>query len=287
MKQLTEHIFAETEFLWANVGAAMTEEGAVMIDCPVRPTDSRRWQENVRSLTGKDIRYLICTDFHGDHMTGAAFVKDVTLIASERVYEQLTRPDLTHRFSKQTYIDSLKDLECHEEAAEIEAAVVPLPQFCFEDSMILHLSPLTFKIHRLGGHTPACSVVHVPDEGILFGSDVLITEPCPGLRDGSVGEWLRALEWIDRLPVDTIVPGHGEVCGKEEVRKLKAYLSGLWEIMERLVRADMGNEKAAADPAFEKFFWADTSRGTHWVEHRRFTFRKGLERLYDEIKGVG
>ena len=144
-------------------------------------------------------------------MTGAAFVKDVTLIAPERVYEQLTRPDLTHRFSKQTFIDTLKDLECHEEAAEIEEAVVPLPQFCFDESMILHLSPLTFKLHRLGGHTPACSVVYVPDEGVLFGSDVVITEPCPGLRDGSVGEWLaRTADGLhDIVAVSTIfgLPG--------------------------------------------------------------------------------
>ena len=118
----------------------------------------------------------------------------------------------------------------------------------------------------------------------MFSGDVVITEPCPGLRDGSVGEWLRALEWIDRLPVDTIVPGHGEVCGKEDARKLKAYLAGLWEIMERLVGAEVGAEKAAADAAFEKYFWADTSRGTHWLEHRRFTFRRGVERLYDEVK---
>ncbi|MFQ5895932.1 MAG: MBL fold metallo-hydrolase, partial [Nitrospinota bacterium] len=74
MRQLTEHLYAETGFDWANVGAAVTDEGVVLIDCPVRPTDSRKWQGEVRSLSPRGIRYLISTDYHGDHTTGAAFI---------------------------------------------------------------------------------------------------------------------------------------------------------------------------------------------------------------------
>jgi len=284
VERLSEHLFAETGFLWANVGAAATEAGVILIDCPVRPSDSSRWQEEVRALSSKGIHALIGTDYHGDHTTGAAFVGDVTFIAPQRVYEELARPDRNHQFSKQNFIDTMNDIGRPEEAKEIEEAAIPLPQICFQENLILHFPPLTFQIRRLGGHTRACSVVHVPEEGILFAGDVLITEPCPGLRDACVREWLDALKYIQGLPAEKIVPGHGEVCGMEEVKKLEEYLAGLWERMEGMVRGGARMEEAAEDASFDEFFWADTSRGSHWVEHRKYTYRRGLERIYDEVK---
>ena len=76
MRRLSDHLVAETEYLWANVGAGVTEAGVVLIDCPVRPSDSRSWQEKLRALSPKGIRYRISTDYHGDHTIGAAFIED-------------------------------------------------------------------------------------------------------------------------------------------------------------------------------------------------------------------
>ncbi len=286
MRQLTEHLFVETGFDWANVGAAVSGEGVVLIDCPVRPSDSRRWQKELQSLSPLGIRYLISTDYHGDHITGTAFIEGVTLIAPQLAYEEIARVKGKHPFSKQIFIETLRDLGHEEDAAEIEGAVVPPPQVCFEESLILHLPPLTFEVRRLGGHTPTCSVVHVPEERVLFPGDLVIESPCPGMRDANVGQWIQTLEWIEDLPVEHIVPGHGEVCGKEGVRRLRRYLMDIRETMERLVRAGRPKAEAVVDGSFEKFFWADTSRGTYWVEQRKDTFRRGLETLYEEVKGA-
>lgn len=283
MHRLGERVYAETGFYWANVGAAVTDRGVILIDCPVRPSDSRRWQRELGALSPQGIRYLVLTDYHGDHTTGAAFVGEVVSITSRYAYDMLTKTKENHRFAKQNFINALEELGHADEAAEIANTPVPLPQVCFEDELRLHLPPLTFEIRRLGGHTPACSIVHIPEEGVVFSGDVLIDEPCPGLRDASVLEWLRAIEWVEGLPVDRIVPGHGEVCGKNGLRRLKSYLTGLWERMEDIVRTGRTQEEAVEDTAFDPFFWADPSRGNHWAEHRKYTFRRGLERLYEEV----
>ncbi len=284
MRRLSGHLYAETGFDWANVGAAVTEAGVVMIDSPVRPSDSRRWQEEVRSLSPLGVRYLIATDFHGDHTTGAAFVEGATFIAPQLVYEEVALRG-NNPFSKKIFVETLRDLGHADEADQIARAVVPPPQICFEESLILHLPPLTFEIRRLGGHSPACSVVYVPEEGVLFSGDVVIDSPTPGMRDAHVGQWLKALAWVEALPVDRIVPGHGEVCGKEVPRRLRDYLSGVREAMAKLVREGRTKAEAAADAAFEKFFHGDASRGAYWLQQRKDTFREGLERLYEELKG--
>jgi len=286
MRQLSTHLYAETEYHWANVGAAVTEAGIVLIDCPVRPSQSRHWQEALRPLSQKGVRYLIGTDYHVDHTTGVGFVDgDFTFIAPQRVFEELEKIRGNTRAARKTFVDTLNDMGQPEEAEQVASADVPPPQVCFDDHLTLHLAPLTFEIFRKGGHSPACTTVLVPEEGVLFSGDVMINEPGPGMRDASINEWIEALEWMEALPVDYIVPGHGEICTVREVHALKEQFIEIRGIMRAFVRAGRGKEEAAADAKFEKFFWSDTSRGPSWIEGRRVTFRKGLEKLYDEARG--
>lgn len=287
MRHLTKHLVAETAFLWANVGAGITDAGVVLIDCPVRPSDSRQWQKELRALSSKGIRYRISTDYHGDHTIGAAFIEDegVISIAPQRVFEELAKTDGSSLTNRETFTNTLNDIEKPEEANEIAEAVLPLPQVCFDKGMILHLPPLTFEIYCLGGHTPACSSVFVPEEGVIFTSDVVINEPGPGMREASFQQWIEGLEWIEGLDLEYVVPGHGEICGIAEVRKFKNSFVEMWGLMENLVKKGWDKEAATVDAAFEKFFWSDTSRGESWIEHRRKTFRQGLENLYAEVKG--
>lgn len=285
MRRLTDHLYTETEYHWANVGAAVTEAGIVLIDCPVRPSQSRHWQNALRPLSAKGIRYLIGTDYHVDHTTGITFVDgDFTFIAPQRVFEELEKIRGNTRAARKTFVDTLNDMGEPEEAERVATANVPPPQVCFDDHLTLHLAPLTFEIFRKGGHTPACTCVLVPEERVLFSGDVMINEAGPGMRDASINDWIEALEWMEGLPVDHIVPGHGEVCTVREARALKEQFIEIRGIMRDLVRTGREKTEAAADPKFEKYFWSDTSRGPSWIEGRRVTFRKGLEKLYEEAR---
>lgn len=285
MNRLGKYHYVETDFLWANVGAAVTEMGVVLIDCPVRPTDSQKWQKEVGALSPKGITYLISTDYHGDHVTGASFVGDVIFIAPRLVYEHISNTHGRDAFSKKIFTETLNDMGHADEARIIEAAVVPLPQVCFDQSLYLYLPPLTFEIRRFGGHTPACSIVYVPEEKLIFAGDIVIESPCPGMRDANVDDWLRALKWIEGLPVDHIVPGHGKIGGKEIIQPLGDYLTDIRENMIKLVNAGLAKPEAVADPSFETFFTADTNSGAYWAKQREQTFKAGLEKLYDTIKG--
>jgi glyoxylase-like metal-dependent hydrolase (beta-lactamase superfamily II) len=188
------------------------------------------------------------------------------------------------RAARKTFVDTLNDMGEPEEAEQVAEANVPPPQVCFDDHLTLHLAPLTFEIFRKGGHTPACTCVLVPEERVLFSGDVMINEAGPGMRDASINEWIEALEWMEGLPVDHIVPGHGEVCTVREARALKEQFIEIRGIMRDLVRTGRQKTEAAADAKFEKYFWSDTSRGPSWIEGRRVTFRKGLEKLYEEAR---
>jgi cyclase len=282
MQRLSEHLYAETKYDWANVGAAVTDEGVVLLDTPVRPTDSKHWQGEIQGLSPKGIRFLIATDYHGDHTTGSSFIEsDVIFVAPQYVYEEVAKGD--NAFSKEIFVETLRDLGHTNEADAIEMGQVPLPHLCFEDNLILHLLPLTLEIYRKGGHSPACTSVFIPEESVLFSGDVVINGPSAGLRDAHIGEWIEALSWVESLDLEKIVPGHGEICGKEVAVNLRELLSDIRGTME--VQLDLGRtkEEAVEDDSFQKFFYADTTRGEYWLQQRKDTFRDGLARVFDEI----
>jgi glyoxylase-like metal-dependent hydrolase (beta-lactamase superfamily II) len=265
----------------------MTDAGAVLIDSPVRPSDSRKWQEVVRGLHPKGARYLITTDYHGDHVTGSSFIEGigttVDFLAPQFAYDEIAKGD--NAFSKEIFVNTLRDLGHVEEADTITNAPVPLPTFCWEETMVLHLSPLTFQIKRMGGHSPATSAVHVPEEGVLFASDV-VSHTGGGMRDAHLGDWIKALEWIESLPIQTIVPGHGDICGMDVVHRQKERMITIRGAVADLVKKGLTKAETVADESLTKrFFKVDHSRGEYWFKQRQETFRDGISRVYDEVKG--
>ena len=288
MQQLGKRIFVETAYDWANVAAVVTDEGVVLIDSPVRPSDSKHWQNAVRDLHPKGVRYLITTDYHGDHVTGSAFIEGINdtvqFLAPQFVYNEVSKGG-DNAFSKEIFVNTLRDLGHVEEADTITNAPAPLPRYCWEETMVLNLSPLTFHIKRCGGHSPATSAIFVPEERILFSSD-LVFHSGGGLRDAHIGDWIKALDWITSLPIDTIVPGHGDVCGVDVAHGHKERLTIIRDAVAEVVQKGRGRTETIEDAGLaERFFKADRSRGEYWFKQRQETFREGIARIYDEVKG--
>ena len=73
-------------------------------------------------------------------------------------------------------------------------------------------------------HTTGDLMVHVPEARTLFTGDILFIGSTPVMWAGPVENWLRALDLILDLQVDTIIPGHGPITNKDGVRDVKVYL---------------------------------------------------------------
>ncbi len=102
------------------------------------------------------------------------------------------------------------------------------PTVLFEREHALDLGGATLELHALPGHTSDCIVGLVPEWGVLLAGDTVET-PVPVVNEGrAVVGWARALErWRDDARVDTVVPAHGPVGGRELVEHTVRYLRGL------------------------------------------------------------
>ena len=51
-----------------------------------------------------------------------------------------------------------------------------------------------------------------------------------------------------------VVPGHGEVCGKREVREFRLFIQKCIDIVREAIKQGMSKEKAAENISFEELY---------------------------------
>jgi hypothetical protein len=64
---------------------------------------------------------------------------------------------------------------------------------------------------------------------------------------------MEALEWLLSFDVRIIVPGHGPLCGMEEVARQLNYLQTSWERTREHLAQGHSLEEAMADPGYPKY----------------------------------
>jgi len=95
-------------------------------------------------------------------------------------------------------------------------------------------------------HTRGDLMVYVPDARTLFAGDILFIGSTPVMWAGPVENWIRALDLILGLDVETIVPGHGPITGKDGVRNVKTYWEFTHGAAQRCFQAGIPAHKAAS-----------------------------------------
>ncbi len=180
----------------------VTPEGVVATD-PIN-ADAARWLEDeIAARFGAEVRYLIYSHDHADHIAGGeVFADTATVIAHER--------------AKRHIID--------------ENRPTAVPDITFSDSMTLSLGGKSVELIHLGrNHGDNLIVMRFPEERILFAVDIVARNRLPfrDLRNGYVDEWIESLAAMERLDFDILVPGHGEIGDRADIAPHREYLERL------------------------------------------------------------
>lgn len=276
MQQLAPNVYVQTTPRATNVGAILTSEGVVFVDAPLIPDEARAWSQAVSETTGAAPLYLINTDFHGGHTIGDRLLGG-TIVAHEGVWQYFTgmsesfRNRLLERWQK----------EFPFEYPEIRRLAFPRPELTFEGRMTLYCGDTVIQLIRVGGHTPATSMVYLPDQRILFTGDVLVIGRYPFMGDANSKEWLNALTLIRRMDPEIIVPGHGEPCDARATEPLSAYLRDIRAHVRRFFHS--GRSKSETVNKLRRQEWLDYP-GVERSPNLDSIIKANISRVYDEYK---
>jgi hydroxyacylglutathione hydrolase len=164
------------------------------------------------SLTPKDVDLVIITHVHPDHMEALRVFTDApTLIALSSV-EMDYMKELTPQYAAAM---GLTDFQ---------------PQFLLKEGELV-VDDMAFQVILSPGHSPGSLCLYWPEIKALFSGDVVFNQGI-GRVDlpGGDGEALKqSIEKLNRLDVEYLLPGHGDVVsGRDRVKANFDTIRNLW-----------------------------------------------------------
>ena len=199
-----------------NIGLFIGNNSVFMIDDQFAPL-SKKIQAAIKKITDKPVTYLINTHWHGDHTGGNAnFQKEGAIIVSHE------------NVRKRMSVDQVVRGEVRS-ASPKEA----LPVITFSENMQFYMDEepvLVTHIHN--AHTDGDVLVYFVNSNVLHVGDAYFQGKFPYIdidSGGSIDGYIKGIKTIMRITdANTkIIPGHGNVTTKEE---LKEYLQMLEDL---------------------------------------------------------
>lgn len=277
MQRVSSGVYVADGFRCGNIGLILTAEGAVVIDTPMLQSEVERFRAEMAGLTDKEVIFVVNTDHHKERVLGNWLFPEAAVISHELALQEMK--NYTEAWL-QRLLETAR--ESDPEMAEGLIGLTPvLPEITFNRKMTLHLGDKVLHLFHVGGHTPGSIMVYDADSRVLFTGDVVVNKMHPVLGQANSSEWLEALGRIRKLKVDRLVPGQGEVCGKEAIQEIANYLQSLRSGVQRLYNAGYSRGEVVSELMNMIDFFSVPAGERSRVERE---LKAGMARLYDELK---
>lgn len=237
MKQIKEKVYVETGIFACNLGLVTTKEGNVLIDTPHLATDAVRWRDEV--MEKGEVRYLINTEEHPDHTETSHFFPG-TLITHQKTRETLAEVGTEAVMKRMAHLNP-------EGMPLMEGFRLRLADVTFTEGLDIFLGGLTVRLFSLPGHSPGGIGVYIPEERVVFTTDIIFHRRKSWLHEADPEKWLQSLKRIGELDVDVIVPGHGEPCDKDYLAEQAGIVQGWIDAVKSAIEKGLGPEQAFAE----------------------------------------
>ncbi len=246
-----------------NAGVLAGAEGVTLVDTCFTERRTRDLLAAVDGLGRGPVRTLVNTHHHGDHTHGNWLVDGATVIGHERCREEVVA---SGRISEAVF-PGVDWGDLH----------VRPPFVTFTEQLTLWVDEVRVELLFVGpAHTTNDVVVWVPERRTLFAGDLVFNGGTPFVVMGSVAGALAALDRLEDLVPEVIVPGHGPVCGPEALADQRAYLRFVTALAEEAEAAGTSPLDAARDADLGDFAgWHDPERLVGNL-HRALAERRGL-----------
>ena len=203
MTKIKDNIYWAQGGAGSNDGIIVGTTGVIVVDTKTTVDSEKEVIAEIAKITPKTVNTAIITHSDGDHAKGlAAFPAGLTIIAQENCKKELQasagsrNPAPQDRLPTKTYNKTDK--------TTIDGIHIRL-------------------YHWANAHTSGDTVVYLPDQKVVFGGDLLVTNrPDTNIhleKNGSAAGWIENAKGMLALKADTYLTGHGNMMTKADVQK--------------------------------------------------------------------
>jgi cyclase len=187
----------------SNDGIIVGTTGVIVVDTKTTADSEKEVIAEIAKITPKTVNTAIITHSDGDHANGlAAFPAGLTIIAQENCKKELAASAGSRNAAPQDR----------------------LPTKTYTKTDKLTIDGIHIRLyHWANAHTSGDTVVYLPDQKVVFGGDLLVTNrPDTNIhleKNGSAAGWIENAKGMLGLDADTYLTGHGNMMTKADVQK--------------------------------------------------------------------
>ena len=233
-----------------DVALRVTSEGLILIDDKY-PENVPDVLARVKAISRLPIKYLLNTHHHGDHASGNVNIRrmGIDIIAHKNIRANFLRI---------------------KQPGE--------PNIVFADQAAVYLGGVEIQLFYLGrGHTNGDTVIYFPDLKTVHTGDLII-DGMPVIdydAGGSALEFVKTIDNLLKMDFDTMIPGHGRVMKKDDVRAYRARFAEMNRRMRELARKKVPKDQVQAQLKLDDLGWGNSVSTSAWAT--------SIGRYYDEM----
>jgi glyoxylase-like metal-dependent hydrolase (beta-lactamase superfamily II) len=236
-------------------GFVVGDKGVLMIDTMLNERLYEQTQALIRKATDKPIIYAVNTSFHGDHSYGNMYLPEGVRIIQHEVTKQYI--DTHFEADTQFMIQNFGKGRGIEEIKPVAADIL----IAKGGKITLDLGGKSLEIIDFGfAQTGGDLFIWESVSKVMWtGNSIITIKPSlPWLLDGHLVETLTSLHKVyDFLPADArVVPGHGSVMAKKDIKWHIDYLTTVKKEVEAAVAEGLTLEQTVERvkmPEFEGY----------------------------------
>ena len=243
-----------------NAGIVDLGDLCLVFDTFLTPSAAEDLHRSVKQLVGRGPDIVINSHYHNDHIWGnQVFTPPIHVVASHQTHQLMltagkkeleqelaTADQSLFRFQEQY---RKADTEALRNAAEVflgyyEGLVQDLPHLSVRLPDILFEGRMSFNgtRHRAeliaydNCHTGNDAVLFLPEDGIIFMSDLLFVGCHPYLGEGDPINLVKTVREIQDFKATRFVPGHGSLGSVEDLDLMIEYIESCSKTAKKLVK---------------------------------------------------
>jgi cyclase len=240
VKQIASDLYFFYDSNGSNAAFLVTEEGVLLIDTLTHPRDARNLLDRIRTVTDKPVKWVINSHFHGDHQMGNSVFKaaGATFVAHRETAHIM---QLVHPKEMARRIEGFKMRGYNPDEVKLV-----LPDVTFDSEMTIRLGGREVRLFYLGpGQQAGDTFVQFPHARALFAPGAFAKHSMPNMAfTPSVDGWIKLLDQVAAMDVDTILPPHGDVATRADVKELAAMLADEYATVKDAVNRGVSLDQA-------------------------------------------